>query len=376
MTNERRYRIARVCLTDGTVQPEEVNDTAVHRYLGGRGLGMYLLRSIPAERNPLIFATGPLTDSEASPGGRYCAVFRSALTGKPVSLSAGSGWGRMLKRTGLDGIIIEGEAPEWVYLSVEKGALRLHPAETCLGMLCGETARALKSLHGRNSCVLCIGPAGENLVPLSAIMCNGERAFSRHGIGKVMGAKKLKAIVVGMEDAGAIPDTACSRCPVPCRNKAGKSDSPREMEPGLSDACNEYGLDSFGVFQAAEAIRELQHRGIVTEAPADIREWVRQVSRRETEITVLAGEGLAALERVFGASLLPHSPKKARDRAKPKLTEEMTALIDAMGCCLFAAASLGPEECAGLLSDAAGIVCPPERILQFGTEILQLEETM
>jgi aldehyde:ferredoxin oxidoreductase len=44
--------------------------------------------------------------------------------------------------------------------------------------------------------VLCIGPAGENLVRIAAIMNDGTRSLARGGPGAVMGSKNLKAIVV------------------------------------------------------------------------------------------------------------------------------------------------------------------------------------
>jgi len=54
----------------------------------------------------------------------------------------------------------------------------------------------IKEIEGKNSQVLCIGPAGENLVKFSSIMNQADRAFGRGGVGAVMGSKNLKAIVV------------------------------------------------------------------------------------------------------------------------------------------------------------------------------------
>jgi aldehyde:ferredoxin oxidoreductase len=44
--------------------------------------------------------------------------------------------------------------------------------------------------------VLCIGPAGENLSRMAAIMNDGTRSLARGGPGAVMGSKNLKAILV------------------------------------------------------------------------------------------------------------------------------------------------------------------------------------
>ena len=43
--------------------------------------------------------------------------------------------------------------------------------------------------------IACIGPAGENLVKFAAIMI-GHNSAGRGGLGAVMGAKNLKAVVV------------------------------------------------------------------------------------------------------------------------------------------------------------------------------------
>lgn len=356
MMKERNHIIAHICLTDGTVRLRETEGGVLRRCLGGRGLGMQLLESA-ADEHPLIFLTGPLTDAPAPPGGRYCAVTRSADTGSPVSLSSGTCWGAVLKRAGLDGIVIEGEAPAWTYVSIENGTVRLHPAQSYAGMLSGETTRALKSVYGSNSAVLSIGPAGENLVPMAAVMCNTEHAFSRAGIGKTMGAKKLKAIAVHAENAGDIPANACERCTASCRNN-------HRTESDFAALCNEYGLDCLAAAQVIAAI------GAIENAPA--AHWIREISCPKTPLAKRAGYGLAALQQAYGAPV-PPVQKTARERVKQKLTPEMTAVVDSLGGCLFSASAFAPEDYAKMLAEATGEVFSPEELLQSGAEILQLE---
>lgn len=362
MEINRNYTIARVNLTDGTVRITQPETSALRQYLGGRGMGMHLLEE-SADESPLIFLTGPLTDGPVPPGGRYCAVTRSTDTGMPISLSSGTRWGAVLKRAGLDGIVIEGEAPGWTYLSIENGAVRFHSAQPYAGMLTGETVQALRAVCGQDCSVLSIGPAGENLVPISAILCDTDRAFSRGGIGRIMGAKKLKAIVVRAENAGEIPENACVRCIISCRHK----------NPGASEfitLCNAYGLDSVGAAQVIAAIGELQK----CDTSENAAHWIREISRPATPLAKLAGEGLAVLRRTYGAELTPPTPKAPREKAKQNLPEEVSAVMDSMGCCLFAASAFGMDDYARMLTEATGEVFTPEGILCAGKQILQLEQ--
>lgn len=338
MTKERNHIIAHICLTDGTVKLRQAEDTVIRQYLGGRGLGMHLLQSC-TDRNPLLFLTGPLTVSTAAPGGRYCAVTRSADSGFPVSLSSGTCWGVILQRAGLYGIVIEGEAPEWAYIAIENGTVRVLSAQAYIGMRSGETSQALKAIYAPDSAVLCIGPAGEKLVPMAAILCNTERAFSRAGIGKIMGAKKLKAIVVHADHAGDIPENACIRCTVPCRN------AHRNPQGSVfSSLCNEYGLDSISTAKAID-------------------------NDSDALFPRLAEADLATLRKAYRAE--PMSPKT---RAKQQLPEEIAAVLDSIGSCLFSASAFSIEDYANMLTDATGEKFSPEELGRIGKQILELEQ--
>lgn len=331
-----KHIIAHVRLTDGTVRFRQMDAAILRVCLGGRGLGMHLLEG-SADESPLIFIAGPLTDSAVPPGGRYCAVTRSADTGLPISLSSGTGWGTVLKQAGLDGILIEGEAPEWSWVSIENGTVRLHSAQSLMGMLTGETDQALKSLCGPTSSVLCIGPAGEKLVPPAAIFCGSQRAFSRAGIGKIMGAKKLKAIVVHAETGKVVPENACNRCTVPCGHASSHKDT------AFSSLCNEYGLDCIDTAQAMDALGSLSAQS----------QWIQNISRPE-----------AVVEPA------PSGPK----RRKQNLPEDLSAIVDSLGCCLFSASKLQLEDYAKMLTETTGEFFSAEVLLDAGMNILQLEQ--
>lgn len=196
-------KIARINLTTGEITVEQLDPKLVHEFIGGRGLGVKILydEGVAAadplsSENKLICVTGPLTGAVAPSSGRYTLVTKSPVTGKIAASNSGGIWGAKLKYAGWDAVIIEGKASEWTYISIVDSSIRLHDARQYMGAMTTELDEMLKAKHGADSSVLSIGPAGENKSMLAAIMNDKIRAAGRGGIGAVMGAKKLKAIVV------------------------------------------------------------------------------------------------------------------------------------------------------------------------------------
>ena len=79
-------KLLRVNLTQGTCQSEATNMQWAKDYLGSRGLGTkYLVEEMDANVDPLspenkmIWATGPLTGTMASTGGRYTVITKGPL---------------------------------------------------------------------------------------------------------------------------------------------------------------------------------------------------------------------------------------------------------------------------------------------------------
>lgn len=366
MHQERKSRIARIRLADGAVDIWEVDPEVQHRFLGGRGLGLWMMQNLTDDPEPMILITGPLTDSGVSSGGRYCAVTRSVFSGMPISPSSGSAWGIALRQSGWDGIVLEGEAPAWSYLAIDGSSVQLHDAAEYQGRQSGETDRMLKARHGVDCSVLSIGPAGENGVALSAILCDGQRAFARGGIGAIMGEKKLKALVVRGE--GSLPANACTRCPIHC----GHAD--KETDSAFGRLCNEYGLDAIGTSRAIAVAAELGNRGIrdvPTFAPED---WISFISRQEAPFARLVGMGAEALCKHYHVpELLYPAGKTARSGLKHCLTPELAAVIDSLGGCIFTAARFQTEDYARLLSAAVHRDYSEEDIVRTGRAICELE---
>ena len=196
-------KVLRVNLSSATITEEPLPEKEARMLLGGSGLATkYLIEEVPpgidplSPENKLIYMTGPLTGTTSPSSGRFSAVAKSPLTGLWGAANSGGKWGRDLKQTGYDGIIIEGKADAPVVLVIDDGNARLQNAAGLWGKNVFETTAALKEDLGKKFNVSCIGIAGENLVRYAAIMNDEHRALGRCGLGAVMGSKNLKAIAV------------------------------------------------------------------------------------------------------------------------------------------------------------------------------------
>ena len=172
-------------------------------YIGGKGLGSKLLLGgtkpgadpyDPA--NLLIFATGPVNGALLSGASKFCAVFKSPLTGIWGESQCGGYFAPHLKWAGYDAVVIRGRSEKPTYLLIEDEKVELRDASHIWGKDTFEAENIIKKDHGERFQVLSIGPAGENLVRFACITHDRGRQFGRCGAGAVMGSKRLKAIAV------------------------------------------------------------------------------------------------------------------------------------------------------------------------------------
>ncbi|MDP6179962.1 MAG: aldehyde ferredoxin oxidoreductase C-terminal domain-containing protein, partial [Desulfatiglandales bacterium] len=94
-----------------------------------------------------------------------------------------------------DGVIIKGWSDKPVYLFIQDSKVEIKGASFLWGKSTVETQEVLKGLHGKDTKVAAIGPAGENLVSMAIVLADEDSAGSA-GFGAVMGSKKVKAIAV------------------------------------------------------------------------------------------------------------------------------------------------------------------------------------
>jgi len=209
-------KVLRVNLTSGTCEAEPLNMEWANDYLGQRGLGTkYLIEEIDPKVDPLsaenklIFATGPLTGTAASTGGRYSVITKGALTGAIACSNSGGYFGAELKFAGWDMIIFEGKSDKPVYLNINNDEAELVSAEDLWGKSVWETDAILHQRYQDPQLrVSAIGKAGEEGILFACIINDLHRAAGRSGVGTVMGSKNLKAVVVRGNKGVKVKDPA------------------------------------------------------------------------------------------------------------------------------------------------------------------------
>lgn len=197
-------KILRVNLSKGTCASEPLNMEWAQQYLGQRGLATkYFVTEVSPKVDPLspdnklIYATGPLTGTAASTGGRYSVITKGALTGAIACSNSGGYFGAEMKMAGWDMVIVEGKAKKPVYLLIQDDKAELKPAEALWGKSVWETEEILKREHQDPQMrVSSIGRAGETGVLFAGIVNDLHRAAGRSGVGAVMGSKNLKALAI------------------------------------------------------------------------------------------------------------------------------------------------------------------------------------
>ena len=208
-------KVLRVDLTKGTCKSEPLNMKWAQDYLGQRGLATkYFVEEVDPKVDPLspanklIMATGPLTGTPVSTGGRYSVITKGALTGAIACSNSGGYFGAEMKFAGWDMVIFEGKSPKPVYLSIEDDKAELRDAAHLWGKTVWQTEEIIKKSHqDPQTRVASIGRAGENGVLYACIVNDLHRAAGRSGVGAVMGSKNLKAVAVrGTKGGGKIKD--------------------------------------------------------------------------------------------------------------------------------------------------------------------------
>ncbi len=197
-------RILHVNLTTGELDVETPDEHFYRKYMGGSALGLYYaLREIPVGADPLgpgnvlILSTSVITGAPISGQSRITATAKSPLTGAIGDSQAGGYFPAELKFAGFDAIVIKGRAEKPVYLWIHDGAAELRDASHLWGRVTGEVEDLIAEELGEKKLqILQIGPAGEKLARMAALINMANRANGRTGMGAVMGSKHLKAIAV------------------------------------------------------------------------------------------------------------------------------------------------------------------------------------
>jgi len=196
-------KVLRINLKNKSVNVEALDFEKAKKFIGGRGLGTKLFMEevdpkvdALSTENKLMIVTGPLTGTPVPTGGRYMVVTKSPLSGTIACSNSGGFWGAELKSAGYDAVIIEDKADAPVYITIEDDKVEIKDGSKLWGKVISEVTDLLKAEMPEKSRIMAIGPAGEKLSKMAAILNDYDRAAGRSGVGAVMGSKNLKAIAV------------------------------------------------------------------------------------------------------------------------------------------------------------------------------------
>ncbi|RKR91205.1 aldehyde:ferredoxin oxidoreductase [Micromonospora pisi] len=146
-------------------------------------------------RAPLALVAGAVA-GVAGPGLARCAAIGiSPLSGAVAETRAEGPYAAGLRAAGVTGVMLYGRAAEPVCVVIEAGRARLEPAGAVWGQETGAATDALLARYGDGAAVAVIGPAGEHGVRYASIVTCRDHPLPRLGLGAVLGAKNVKAVV-------------------------------------------------------------------------------------------------------------------------------------------------------------------------------------
>lgn len=195
-------RILQANLTEQTFQHTRPSDTFYRRFTGGSIVAAAtLLEDTPPgldafdPRNRLMFFPGILSGFDAPGLARFVICGKSPTTGGFAEARCEGPFSVALKKTGFDGLVLYGACSKPSILVIKDGIPRLEDASELWGKTVSQCDAAVQKRYpGAHTAI--IGPAGENWVRFANVVCDRCHQASRTGIGAVMGAKNLKAVVL------------------------------------------------------------------------------------------------------------------------------------------------------------------------------------
>ena len=192
----------RVDLTRGLVTSVEIPASVIRAYIGGTGLGSWILmRETGVEYSPtdpqapIVFSFSPLVGSAISTSAKFAMLCKSPLTRRLNDSLSSSSFALTGKKTGFDALVIVGASNAPGTLVIDSGVCTLEPADEIWGMTATAATEHIKGDIGSRFQIAAIGRAGENGVAYATVSHESRHA-GRGGLGAVLGAKNLKAVAV------------------------------------------------------------------------------------------------------------------------------------------------------------------------------------
>jgi len=197
-------------LGDRTVDKRELHGEAIVK--AGRYFIAKTLLEMDAARvdplspaNPLIFSAGPFAGTSFSNANRTSVGCKSPLTGGIKEANGGGSFSYGLGQQKIAGFTLHGASPAWAVIHFKKdGGIDFDDAQPYLGKGNFEVQEMLHARYGKKVTIALCGPVGEYQGLIAGIAFSDKdgrpaRLSARGGVGAVMGAKKVKAIVVDLD---------------------------------------------------------------------------------------------------------------------------------------------------------------------------------
>jgi aldehyde:ferredoxin oxidoreductase len=196
-------RLLRIDLSNQSWAWETVPGNLIEDYLGGKGMGTFLLtQETPPgidstdPQNPIIFSNGCFADLPIYGSSRYGIFTKSAQTRGYLECYGGGHTAILLSRTGNDAIIIKGKSVDPVFLEISHKGVFFRDASPIWGLPTDQSVEMMLGVVVEpQASALVIGPAGEAGVKFAMVINEGARSFGRGGLGAIWGSKRLKGVV-------------------------------------------------------------------------------------------------------------------------------------------------------------------------------------
>ncbi|MGH3782871.1 MAG: aldehyde ferredoxin oxidoreductase N-terminal domain-containing protein, partial [Pseudonocardiaceae bacterium] len=133
---------------DATVLP--LDDAVLRAYLGGVGLGAWLLHRLApphvdpcSAQAPLVFVFSPLVGTPLTTSAKFAVVAKSPLTDRIGDALSSDRFAIELKKAGMDALVLVGRAEHPVAVVVDDGAVRIEDARALWGLPAKDAEAAL-----------------------------------------------------------------------------------------------------------------------------------------------------------------------------------------------------------------------------------------
>ena len=195
-------RLLRIDLSNQSWAWETVPGNLIEDYLGGKGMGTFLLtQETPPgidstdPQNPIIFSNGCFADLPIYGSSRYGIFTKSAQTRGYLECYGGGHTAILLSRTGNDAIIIKGKSVDPVFLEISHKGVFFRDASPIWGLPTDQSVEMMLGVVVEpQASALVIGPAGEAGVKFAMVINEVGRSFGRGGLGAIWGSKRLKGV--------------------------------------------------------------------------------------------------------------------------------------------------------------------------------------